>query len=44
MLTIYNLRVQKKRQNIEKIGFKIVQMKFLAMDITNQKLSFDVLR
>jgi len=31
-----------KKLNIEKIIFKVVQMKFLAMDITNQKLSFDV--
>ncbi len=29
-------------QNIEKIAFKIVQMKFLAIHITNQKLSFDI--
>ncbi len=29
-----------KKQNIEKISFKFVQMKFLAMRITNQKLSF----
>ncbi len=36
-----NLRVQ-KNQNIEKITFKVVQMKFLAMHITNQKLSFDI--
>ncbi len=28
-----------KNQNIEKITFKVVQMKFLAMNITNQKLS-----
>ncbi len=27
---------------IEKITFKVVQMKFLAMHITNQKLSFDI--
>ncbi len=26
----------------EKIAFKVVQMKFLAMHITNQKLSFDI--
>ncbi len=39
-LKIWNLRVQKKNQNIEKITFKVVQMKFLAMHITNQKLSF----
>ncbi len=36
-----NLRVQ-KNPNIEKIIFKVVQMKFLAMHITNQKLTFDV--
>ncbi len=29
-------------RNIEKIIFKVVQMKFLAMHITNQKLSFDI--
>ncbi len=32
---------KKKNLNIEKIAFKIVQIKFLAMHITNQKLSFD---
>ncbi len=37
---IWNLRVQ-KNLNIEKIIFKVVQMKFLAMH-TNQKLSFDL--
>ncbi len=36
-----NLRMQ-KNLNIEKIIFKVVQMKFLAMHITNQKLSFDI--
>ncbi len=36
-----NLRVQ-KNLNIEKIIFKVVQMKFLAMHITNQKLGFDI--
>ncbi len=30
----------KKNLNIEKIIFKFVQMKFLAMHINNQKLSF----
>ncbi len=40
-LKIWNLRVQ-KNLNIEKIAFKFVQMKFLAMHITNQKLSFDI--
>ncbi len=34
-LKIWNLRVQ-KNHNIEKIIFKVVQMKFLAMHITNQ--------
>ncbi len=28
--------------NIEKIIFKVVQIKFLAMHIKNQKLSFDI--
>ncbi len=32
----------KKNLNIEKIIFKNVQIKFLAMHITNQKLSFNV--
>ncbi len=32
----------KKNQNIEKISFKVVQIKFLAMHINNQKLSFDI--
>ncbi len=41
LLKIWNLRVQ-KNVNIEKITFKVVQMKFLAMHITNQKLSFDI--
>ncbi len=35
---ISNLRVQ-KHQNIENSSFKVVQIKFLAMHITNQKLS-----
>ncbi len=34
--------MQKQNQNIEKIAFKVVQMKFLAMHITNQILSFHV--
>ncbi len=33
----------KKKLNIEKITFKFVQIKFLAMHITNQKWSFDTL-
>ncbi len=32
----------KKNLNIEKIAFKVDQMKFLAMNVTNQKLSFDI--
>ncbi len=40
-LKIWNLRGQ-TNQNIEKIPFKVVQMKSLAMHITNQKLSFDI--
>ncbi len=31
-----------KNLNIEKIAFKVVLIKFLAMHITNQKLSFDI--
>ncbi len=40
-LKIWNLSVQ-KNLNIEKIISKVVQMKFLAMHITNKKLSFDI--
>ncbi len=35
LFEIWNLRVQKNL-------FKVVQMKFLAMHITNEKLSFDI--
>ncbi len=38
---IWNLKVQ-KNLNMEKITFKFVQMKFLAMHVTNQKWSFDI--
>ncbi len=31
-----------KKLNIQKIAFKFVQMKSLAMHITNQKWSFDI--
>ncbi len=31
-----------KNQNIKKIIFKVVQIKFLAMHINNQKLSFHI--
>ncbi len=40
-LNIRTLRVQKNR-NIEKMAFKVVQMKFLAMHITNKKFSLDI--
>ncbi len=33
-----------KNLNIEKIIFKFVQIKFLAIHITNQKLCFDIFR
>ncbi len=38
-LKILNLRMQRNK-NIEKIAFKAVQIKFLAMHITKQKLRF----
>ncbi len=41
-LKIWNLRVQKKRKNTKKIAFKVVQMKFLAINVINQKLSVDI--
>ncbi len=31
-----------KNLNTEKIIFKVVQMKFLAIHITNKKISFDI--
>ncbi len=31
-----------ENQNVEKITFKVVQMNFLAMHITKQKLSCDI--
>ncbi len=40
-LKIWNRRAQ-NNLNIEKIAFKVVQMKFLSMHITNQKFSFDI--
>ncbi len=40
-LKIWNLRVQ-KNLNIEKIIFKVVQIFFFAMHITNQKFRFDI--
>ncbi len=42
--TIWKSRIWgcKKNLNMENIVFKVVQMKHLAMHITNQKLSFDI--
>ncbi len=31
-----------KNLNIEKIIFKVVQIKFLAMHVNNKKISFDI--
>ncbi len=42
-MKIWNLRVR-RNLNIENISFKVVQIKFLAIDITNQKLSFDIFK
>ncbi len=42
-LKIWNLRMQ-KNLNIEKIIFKVVQIRFLAMHITNQKYVLIYLR
>ncbi len=41
-LKIWNLKVLKINLNIKKIAFKVVQMKFLEMHITNNKLGFDI--
>ncbi len=40
--TIWKSGIWGCNKKIEKITFKIVQMKFLEMHITNQKLSFDI--
>ncbi len=40
--TIWKSDGAEKNLNIEKITFKDVQMKFSAMHITDQKLSFDI--
>ncbi len=40
--TIGNLESAKKLKNIEKITFKVVQIKSLPMHITYQKFSFDI--
>ncbi len=42
VFNIWNLRVQKKNLNIKKIIFKVVQIMFLAMHITNQKCIFNI--
>ncbi len=38
----FKIWIEVQKKNIEKIAFKVVQTKFLAMRITNQKLSFDI--
>ncbi len=35
-------KLNKTNLNIEKIAYKVVQIKFLAMHITNQKYIFDI--
>ncbi len=42
-MKIWTLKVQ-KNLNIEKITFKVVQMKFLAMHITNLPQSWETSR
>ncbi len=42
MIGQYLKNLVQKNLNIEKIIFKAVQVKFLAMHITNQKLSFNI--
>ncbi len=37
-----NLEFEGAKKSIEKIILKVVQIKFLAMHITNQKLIFDI--
>ncbi len=37
-----NLESEDAKKNREKITFKVVQIKFLAMHITNKKFSFDI--
>ncbi len=39
---VKNKKNKKNNLNIEKIAFKVAQMRFLAMYITNQKCSFDM--
>ncbi len=39
---MYHLKSVQKKNYIERIAFKVVQMKFLAMHIANQRLSFNI--
>ncbi len=41
-LNIWNLKVQNKNKNIEKMSFKVVQIRSLAMHIANPKFSFNI--
>ncbi len=43
-MKIWNLKGAKTNINIEKMAFKGLQIKFLAMHITNQKLNCDLLQ
>ncbi len=36
------MKKKEEKKEAEKITFKVVQIKFLAKHITNQKLSFDI--
>ncbi len=42
--TIWKSDGAEKSLNIEKITFKVVKLKFLSMNITDQKLSFDIFK
>ncbi len=41
--TIFENQESEGAKNIKKIIFKVVQIKFLAMHINNQKLHFDII-
>ncbi len=41
-MKIWNLKGGKTNINIEKMAFKVVQIKFLTMHITNQKFNCDI--
>ncbi len=41
-MKLFEYLESEKNKKIEKISFKVVQIKFLAMHITNQKLCLDI--